>query len=191
MAVCPKKLHERTVFDGLDPEEPLSWVLVSAWERTLAGIDDQIASFQRSRAAYVRLISQAFKLLRDAKETDLKQTGTPAMDKNATSPYLGVATLKIEGQPASFDSRRKVAKADVEREKKWRARVKKFRSAIEAPPSVLSPAWLEKMVQEANLIGSNDDKLDLVFLVLQGVEDGTIQQAAMCAKLVLSLEVVT
>lgn len=67
MAVRRKKPHERTVFDGIDPDEPLSWVVVSAWERTVAAIDDEIAKLQTSRAAYGRLISEAGKLLRKAK----------------------------------------------------------------------------------------------------------------------------
>lgn len=60
-------LHERTVFDGIHPDEKLSWTVVSAWERTVSEIDDQIAKLTASRAAYGRLISEASKVLRDAK----------------------------------------------------------------------------------------------------------------------------
>jgi len=67
MAVRRKKPHERTVFDGIDPNAPLSWEVVAAWERTVAAIDDEIAKLQTSRAAYGRLISEASKLLREAK----------------------------------------------------------------------------------------------------------------------------
>lgn len=61
-----KKVHERTVFDGLDPNQKLSWVVVAAWERAAAAIDDDIAKLQASRAAYGRLISEASARLRDA-----------------------------------------------------------------------------------------------------------------------------
>lgn len=40
-----KKLHERTVFDGIHPDEKLSWDVVFAWERTLSEIDAEIASW--------------------------------------------------------------------------------------------------------------------------------------------------
>lgn len=66
MAVRRKALHERTVFDGIHPDERLSWEVVGAWERTVAAIDDEIAKLQASRAAYGRLISEASKLLREA-----------------------------------------------------------------------------------------------------------------------------
>lgn len=68
MAVKRKPpLHERTVFDGIHPDEKLSWHVVAAWERTVAAIDDEIAKLTASRGAYGRLISEASKLLREAK----------------------------------------------------------------------------------------------------------------------------
>lgn len=67
MAVKRKKrLSERTVFDGIDPAEKLSWHVVSAWERTLSEIDADISRLTASRGAYVKLISEASALLRDA-----------------------------------------------------------------------------------------------------------------------------
>ena len=62
-----KPLHERTVFDGIQPDERLSWEVVASWERTVAAIDDEIAKLTASRGAYGRLISEASKLLREAK----------------------------------------------------------------------------------------------------------------------------
>lgn len=67
MAVRRKKFHDRTVLDGLDQDQPLSWVVVRAWERTAAEIDDQLAKLHASRAAYGRLISEASRVLREAK----------------------------------------------------------------------------------------------------------------------------
>lgn len=51
-------MKERTVFEGLAPNARVSAELISAWERTMADLDDEIASKMRSRAAYLRLIQQ-------------------------------------------------------------------------------------------------------------------------------------
>lgn len=61
-----KKLSERTVFDGIHPDEILSWHVVFAWERTLAEIDAEIAKLTASRGAYVKLIAEAARTLRES-----------------------------------------------------------------------------------------------------------------------------
>lgn len=68
MVVRKKKLSERTVFDGLHPAERLSWEVVFLWERTLSEIDAEIAKLTASRGAYVKLISEAARTLREAEE---------------------------------------------------------------------------------------------------------------------------
>jgi len=58
--------RERTVFDGIEPNEALSPqvvnvcpVLIRAWEESLAERDEKIASLLKARAAHVRNIVAA------------------------------------------------------------------------------------------------------------------------------------
>jgi len=63
--------RERTVFDGIEPNEALSPrtvdvcpALVRAWEEDLARRDDAIAEMMRCRAAHVRNIAAAKRRLK-------------------------------------------------------------------------------------------------------------------------------
>ena len=58
--------RERTVFDGIEPNEKLSprvvnvcSVLIRAWEESLAERDEKIADLMKARAALVRNIAAA------------------------------------------------------------------------------------------------------------------------------------
>lgn len=61
-----KRRRERTVFDGIEPNDGLSprvvnlsASLVRAWERELAALDDKIARLVKCRAAHIRNIADA------------------------------------------------------------------------------------------------------------------------------------
>lgn len=63
--------RERTVFDGLEPNEnlsprvvDLSDDLIDCYEEALAKVDDQIADMTKTRAAWIRLIREARKKLK-------------------------------------------------------------------------------------------------------------------------------
>ncbi len=63
--------RERTVFDGLEPNDSLSpravkmsAELIECYEEALAKVDDDIAEKTKVRAAWVRLISAARKKLK-------------------------------------------------------------------------------------------------------------------------------
>lgn len=66
-----KRRRERTVYDGIEPDENLSprvvnisASLIRAWERDLAKVDDKIARLVRCRAARIRNIADAREKLR-------------------------------------------------------------------------------------------------------------------------------
>jgi hypothetical protein len=63
--------RERTVFDGIEPNEALSPqvvdvspTLVQAWEESLAQRDEKIADLMKARAAHVRNLAAARRKLR-------------------------------------------------------------------------------------------------------------------------------
>ena len=65
--------RERTVFDGLEPDDNLSPPvvnvtpeLIECYEEALAKVDDAIAAKVKTRAAWVRLIKQARRKLKSS-----------------------------------------------------------------------------------------------------------------------------
>lgn len=63
--------RERTVFDGLGPDENLSPrvaiicpELIEAYEEVLAKLDDEIADKMKTRAAWIRRIGEARQALK-------------------------------------------------------------------------------------------------------------------------------
>lgn len=61
-----KKRRERTVHDGIEPNDALiprvvniSASLIRAWERQVAELDDEIARLMAARAAHMRGIADA------------------------------------------------------------------------------------------------------------------------------------
>ena len=66
-----KRRRERTVFDGIEPDENLSprtievdEFLIAAWEIDLAKLDEDIADAMRCRAAHVKNLSAARRKLK-------------------------------------------------------------------------------------------------------------------------------
>lgn len=64
--------RERTVFDGIEPDDKLSPrvvnvspALIDAWEKQVASIDDEIAQLHKARTAHVRGIAAARRKLTD------------------------------------------------------------------------------------------------------------------------------
>ena len=57
--------QERTIFDGLAPDALISHELIEAWEQTISALDEEIAHLVKARGAYVRLIIEGRRRLRD------------------------------------------------------------------------------------------------------------------------------
>lgn len=64
--MLPRRRRERTVFDGIEPNETLSPrvvdvcpLLIRVWEESLAEYDEEIASLVKSRAAHIHNIAAA------------------------------------------------------------------------------------------------------------------------------------
>lgn len=69
-----KKRRERTVFDGIEPNDRLSPrevnicpALIRAWEKDLARLNQQIEKLMDARAAHLRNLTEAKQFLADIK----------------------------------------------------------------------------------------------------------------------------
>ncbi len=103
--------------------------------------------------------------------------------------YMGLATLKEEGNEAPFDPAFKetpeqaiARKAAADR--RWAA-YKEFRKHVKRLPKVLTPAWLGARYALAEESGERDQITYLRRLVLWRMASGKIEHPQECAAIVM------